>query len=511
MNTKIVLLFILICHCATGQSQLEPIGTYFKDQLYKKNTSASFLPISKNQEKWTCMFGVRKNDTLLPSKTKRFRDEHLIKVKGEDFKLEISPLFQFSLGNDFLDSNNQSLYQNSRGLIILGDITPRFSFSTSFYENQARFSSYESSYMSEHGEIYPTVNNQYNVQNAVVPGAARTKPFKNGGFDYGYAIGNFVFRATKNITVMAGNNQQFIGAGYRSLLLSDNSVGSPYVRVDYQFLPRWSFNYLRSRLLNLVRKPNYTTVEGYYQPKGLAVNYISFAATSRLTISLFDGAIWAKGDSIKTSALNPLYYSPVPFLAHLVSDSTAYAITGLNFNWVINSKTRLYGQAAFAPGQKVETAFQLGCRSYELFGLQTLFMQLEYNQVSSHMYQAPAQFLSYSQYNLPLAHTKGNGFRELIVRINWRWKCFSAEGKSIVYQLIDHQKNSLLPITKYSTPDNNWLALEQVELSYQINKKLNLSVFSNLTYRFNSPSTDQKNLLLNVGIRTSLMNHYNDY
>ena len=111
MNTKIVLLFILICHCATGQSQLEPIGTYFKDQLYKKNTSASFLPISKSTIKpsWNCY------DTVLPNKTKRFRDEHLIKVKGEDFKLEISPLCHFSLGNDFLDSNNQSLYQNSRG------------------------------------------------------------------------------------------------------------------------------------------------------------------------------------------------------------------------------------------------------------------------------------------------------------------------------------------------------------------------------------------------------------
>jgi hypothetical protein len=511
MNTKIVLLFILICHCVTGQSQLEPIGSYFKDQLYKKNTCASFLPISKSQEKWTCSFGERQNDTLLPAKTKRFRDGHLIKVKGEDFKLEISPLFNFSLGKDLLDSSNQFLYQNSRGIIILGDITPRFSFSTSFYENQARFSSYENSYMKEHGEIYPTVNNQYNVQNAVVPGAARTKPFKNGGFDYGYAIGNFVFRATKNITVIAGNNQQFIGAGYRSLLLSDNAVGSPYIRVDYQFFPRWTFNYLRSRLLNLVRKPNYTTVEGNYQAKGLAVNYISFAATSRLTISLFDGAIWAKGDSLKTSALNPLYYSPVPFLAHLVSDSTAYAITGLNFNWVINSNVRLYGQAAFARCEKIETAFQLGGRSYEFVGLKSLFMQVEYNQVSSHMYQAPAQFLSYSQYNLPLAHTKGNGFREIVFRINWRWKSFGIEGKSIVYQLIDHQKNTLLPITKYSDNENNWLALEQVELSYQINKKLNLSVFSNLTYRFNSPSIDQKNLLLNAGIRTSLINHYNDY
>jgi hypothetical protein len=365
--------------------------------------------------------------------------------------------------------------------------------------------------MSGHGEIYPTVNNQYNVQNAVVPGAARTKPFKNGGFDYGYAIGNLVFRATNKITFIAGNNQQFIGAGYRSLLLSDNSIGSPYVRVDYQFFPRWTFNYLRSRLLNLVRKPNYTTVEGYYQPKGLAVNYVSFAATNRLTISLFDGAIWAKGDSVKTSALNPLYYSPIPFLGHLVSDSTAYAISGLNFNWVINSNIRLYGQVAFARWKKMETAFQLGCRSYEFVGLESLFMQLEYNQVSSHMYQAPAQFLSYSQYNLPLAHTKGNGFREIVFRLNWRWKSFAVEGKSIVYQLIDHQKNALLPITKYSDNENNWLALEQVELSYQINKKLNLSVFSNLTYRFNSPSIDQKNLLLNVGIRTSLMNHYNDY
>ena len=51
MNTKIVLLFILICYCAAGQSQLVPIGTSFKDQLYKKKYKHIISPNKQEPRK----------------------------------------------------------------------------------------------------------------------------------------------------------------------------------------------------------------------------------------------------------------------------------------------------------------------------------------------------------------------------------------------------------------------------------------------------------------------------
>jgi len=516
MRNKLLIFIFSLPLLSYGQLNLLPISSAFKDDWYKpafyinSNNNGDFLPIIYQMRS----FKMPKDslDIIIVTEPKKnFRQGQLVEVKGDDYLISFSPLFNFGMGKDFYDTNNDRLFQNTRGVLFKGSITDHFSFSSSFYENQTRFASYEQAYMSEHGEIYPTANNNYTIQNAVVPGAARTKPFKNTAYDYAYAGGSLVYRVNKKLDLTAGNNQQFIGAGHRSLLLSDNSVGSPYFKINYQITPKWSFQYMRSRLLNLVRKNVYSTVEGYYQPKGLAINYITYAPNRTFSISFFEGSIWAKGDSLTTTRINPLYFFPVPLINKLIKGENVYSVIGTNINWIINFKIRVYGQGAISKYKKLTYAYQGGFRLYEIFSIRKLMLQMEYNLVSKDMYRAPIQRLSFTQYNLPLAHIKGDGFREIIMRASWSRNNFFFSGKSIFYQLMDYNKNSLMSISMATLYENKWINFEQLELGYRFNESLDLSAFIGFTYRNNLGASDQKNCILNLGIRTNLINHYNDY
>ena len=519
MRNKLLLFIFSLPLLSYGQLNLLPISSAFKDDWFKptfyinSNNNGDFLPIIYQMRSFK-----RPKDSLeiieimiVTEPKKNFRQGQLIEIKGDDYLISFSPLFNFGMGKDICDTNNDRLFQNTRGVLFKGAITDRFSFSSSFYENQTRFASYEQSYMSEHGEIYPTTNNNYTLQNAVVPGAARTKPFKNTAYDYAYAVGSLVYRINKKVDLIAGNNQQFIGAGHRSLLLSDNSVGSPYFKFNYQINQKWSFQYMRSRLLNLVRKNVYSTVEGYYQPKGLAINYITYAPNKTFSISFFEGSIWARGDSLTTSRINPLYFCPVPLINKLIKEETVYSVIGTNVNWIINSTIRIYGQGAISKYKNLTYAYQGGFRLYEIFSIRKLMLQMEYNLVSKDMYRAPIQRLSFTQYNLPLAHIKGDGFREIIMRASWSRNNFFFSGKSIFYQLMDYNKNSLMSISMPTLSENKWINFEQFELAYRFNETLDMTAFIGFTYRNNLGTNEQKNCILNLGFRTNLINHYNDY
>jgi hypothetical protein len=263
--------------------------------------------------------------------------------------------------------------------------------------------------------------------------------------------------------------------------------------------------------LNLVRKNVYSTVEGYYQPKGLAINYITYAPNKTFSISFFEGSIWAKGDSLTTARINPLYFFPVPLINKLIKGENVYSVIGTNINWIINFKIRVYGQGAISKYKKLTYAYQGGFRLYEIFSIRKLMLQMEYNLVSKDMYRAPIQRLSFTQYNLPLAHIKGDGFREIIMRASWSRNNFFFSGKSIFYQLIDYNKNSLMSISMATLSENKWINFEQLELAYRFNESLDLSAFIGFTYRNNLGTSEPKNCILNLGIRTNLINHYNDY
>ena len=499
----------------SSQHNLISTHSFFRDKLFETSRTNpyngnAFLPVTEpnydiqNHLRDTSIFYYDFAETVFK--------KHWVEIKTDDCYLIISPTFNFSLGRDLKDENPRNLFQNTRGFLIEGDIAKNFSFATTFYENQARFSNYESDFVSSHGEFYFKQNGTgYVQQNGVVSGGTRTKEFKKDGFDYGFAQGYIVYQPHKKVDIIIGNNQQFIGVGYRSILLSDNSSGAPYLRLDYRISKRWSYSTLRTRALNLVRKKKTTTVEAYYQPKGFTVNYLSFQATDKLNISLFEGSTWSMGDSLTTKRVNPLFYNPIPLVPSLLNDSICSAIQGININWLLHPNARVYGQIAVGSIGAKQFAFQVGYRGNDYFKIKNLYTQIEYNFATSKMYKATSDRLNYSNYNLALAHPMENGFHEIVLRSGWEWKRIYADFKSVNYFLVNHAKNDLLPIQYYNTVSNDKISHNQLEFGYRMNKKLNWTFFGNITYRKQTGAENSQAFIVNAGMKTSLLSHYNDY
>lgn len=498
-----------------AQQNLHPTGSFFKDRLLSPIdtvgfSNGSFFPICESEIDLTKKLADTSKQYYYI--TAYLIKKHLIELKGEDYYLTISPTLNLNYGIDKSDSLGTRLFQNTRGYHIEGDLFKNFSFSSSFYENQARFTAYEKSYYLSNGELYPK-GNLYSLQNATIPGGARTKPFKEDGFDYAYAIGNFIYAPTKKIRIIGGNNSHFVGSGYRSLLLSDNSIYTPYIQTDIKLSPKWTFIYMRSRLMNLIRRPFSSNVESYYIPKGLSVNYLTYKANSKLNISLFEGIIWSKGDSISSRPLNAFYYSPVPLISDFVLKDSNYmnGLIGLNSEYILTKKHRIYNQLAMSNLDPKHIGFQIGYRGYNFGGLKNFMLQLEYNNVPKKLYTSTNNQLNYSNYNLPLAHTKGNSFQEYILRTNYEYQRFYVDIKIIVYQLENYVEGNLKAALLKKVVQNGNLQHHQYELGYRFNRKLNLSIYGAYIYRNDMSTSVAPTKFYSVGIRTGLINHYTDF
>lgn len=510
-----LLLFILFSGTLFAQQNFVSMHSFYKDRLYYSTkmingySGNSFFPIKESEYDLNAKIADTSNQYY--TITNILYKKHLLEFKGDNYYLTISPVFDISRSKDFSDTSNRLLFQNTRGFFIEGDLLKNVSFSTSLYENQSRNATYQSAFYRSVGELYPNASDSsYSTQNAVIPGAGRTKPFKGDGFDYAYAIGNVIYQASKKLSFSIGNNAHFIGDGYRSMLLSDNSYSAPYFQVDYAIHPRWNFIYLRSKLLNLTRKPISTSVEAYYQPKGYAVNYLSFKATRKLTVSLFEGTVYSKGDSITSTKANPLFYNPIPVLSSFLLKETAInSILGLNVGYSANDVFRIYGQIAY--NHFTQTAGgQIGTRISEPFKVKNLFIQLEGNVAPNELYTSATARLNYGHYNLPLAHPKGQGFVEAVFRINYEWKRMYVDSKCIYYYLSQFNELALLPIIRPNTAVSGSVFNNELEVGYRFNRKMNFSIFANALLR-TATIAPQATTLITVGLRTGLINHYNDF
>lgn len=514
---KIILTYGLLLSAVQTSAQQNTllIQSYFKDQLFNNARTevyvgSSFLPLLESDYNLNTI--IRDSSIQYYDFTEVLFKRHLLDATGENYKLTISPIVDFSKSKDFNDTANPSLFQNTRGLFIEGDLLKNFSFMTSVYENQSRFNQYETSYYSSLGEMYPQGSN-YVTQNAVIPGAGRTKPFKEGGFDYAYAIGNIVYRPIRSVALIAGNSSQFIGDGHRSLLLSDNSVAAPFFRVDYKISSKWEFNFLRSKLFNLMRRPVSTTVEAYYETKGYSVNYLTYKPANSLSISLFEGIIWSKGDSITSTNVHPLFYNPLPLVSGLImSKEKVNTLYGLNLSFALKSNHRFYGQIGFSNLSIKNSALQIGYRGYNYFGLTDFMLQLEYNNVAESTYNSSVNRLNYSAYNLPMAHVKGNAFQEILIRSSYSYKRMYIDLKTNYFLLNNYNSGSLLPVDKQSQKVDGSVLLTQLEFGYRFNKLINLSLFASWLLRNeHSDLIDLTTNQFSIGLRTGILNHYNDF
>ena len=512
MRKLLLIGFLGILLQTSAQQNLLPLHSFYKDQLFGKTLpKTGFLPA--NESDFDLINAINDSSPQYYTVTDILFKKHLIEIHGEDVYLTISPAANISYGKDFGDTNERNITHNMRGIFVEGDFFKNFSFSTAFYENQSRFMRYETDYYTSLGERYVVNDSTFSTQNAVVPGAGRTKPFKEDGFDYAYATGYFVYVPISSVKIAAGNNPQFIGAGHRSIFLSDNSYNAPYFKVDWNFASKWSFSYMRSRHLNLFRRPEGSTAENYYEPTGYSVNYLTYNPTEKWSISLFEGGVWNRGDSVESRFSHPLYYNPVPFVSALALDgkNEVSALIGINLMGKISENHMIYAQVGLNNLNSDKLAYQVGYRGYQLFGVTPLMLQLEYNHVNSGFDQNPNSRLNYSHYNLPLGHVKGSGFDEFILRSSYEYKRVYGQLTSVVYALNDFSPVAHLIDGAEAVKSDGTIIYSNIEVGYRFNRKMNLSIFTSYTYRSDSNSSDQPINAVNFGMKTALTNHYKDF
>ena len=167
------------------------IHTSFKPILNSSLSFASDSVIESNYQSTYKKWYLRKTFS-----------EHFFILEGDDYKVIASPIINLSKGKELIDSKNT--FTNSRGYLIEGDLGKKISFATSFVENQA---------------IFPNYLDESIRKNNVVPGQGYARDFKETGFDYAMSSGYVTYRPNNMFAVQFGHGKNFIGDGYRSLLL----------------------------------------------------------------------------------------------------------------------------------------------------------------------------------------------------------------------------------------------------------------------------------------------------
>ncbi len=446
---------------------------------------------------------------------KKLLKQYFFQTKGEDYFLELSPLFDLQYGKDF--SNDSSLSVNTRGVQVSGSIGKKLSFYSSFYENQAKFPDYISDYAKE---------------KQIVPGQGRIKAFKGSGFDFSQAFGYISYTPVKQFNVQLGHGKNFIGDGYRSLLLSDFAYSYPFLKLTTTF---WKIRYVN---LFTAFQSNVTLNDNLasYPRKYGSFQYFDITILKRIQLGLFEGIIWQAND-IHLNYLNPLiFYRPIASSLN----ATNNAVIGANLKIKILKQTQVYGQFVLddIDFKKIKEGkgyfsqkygYQIGVKSFNVFGVKNLYVQAEYNQVRPYVYSHNKPLQSYSHYNEPLAHPLGANFREAIGIIGYRWKDLSAELKfnyavygadtamySYGKNIFTSDYNAVNGIYSFGNSIGQGvkttLIYAQFRLSYLINPKTNWNIFIEYTNRKQSTEYgEHTNSIFNIGMRTSLRNLYYDF
>lgn len=444
--------------------------------------------------------------------------EHLLQVEEEDFRLYLDPVFEFMGGQD--QENDRNFNSNTRGVWASGSIGKRFGFNATFYENQSLFPLYLDSAVRK---------------SRVVPGQGRVKTFESDAFDYAFSTGTINFQLNKHFTFEFGQDRHFIGDGYRSLLLSDNAFHYPYFKIITDF---WKIRYVNlfMQLRNLDRIDQ--NDEFPFQSKYSSMHYLDVDIGKHVTVGLFESVIW-HADSTGSRGFDFGYMNPFIFLrpVEFSIGSPDNVLMGLNLKVKLNSKNLLYGQVMLDEFLFDNVAnnkgwwankqgIQAGFKSFDVFGVKTLFLQGELNYVRPYTYQHRDELGSYSHHRAALAHPLGANFWEMVGIVKYTYKRWNFDAR-LSYAEVGYDtsgsnwgQNIFLP---YGTREREFgnevgqglktkLMWANMNISFLLNPNNRMNVFLNVASRNAvQPNKTENTILLQGGFRTNLFNRYYDF
>ena len=339
-------------------------------------------------------------------------NESLIQVEKEDYQLYIDPVTNFNIGTD----HTGTTWQNTRGYFFRANINEKVQLRSWFKENQAA----------------PAFHiEEYIAHRKVIPGEGLARPFGDGNWDYASAGGTIAWKVSKYFDILAGQDQNFIGQGYRSTFLGRQHLSYPFLRLQTNL---WKFRYTNLYMALQEIDPRYR-LGGMNGRKYAAMHMLSWQINKKWNVSFFEATI--SQDSNRTRGLDVHYWNPIIFYRPVDFSlaSPDNMLLGAAFSYADNDLT-VYGQLLLdeltvseviaAEGYWANKwAWQLGAK-YELYreNFYGLF-RLETNTARPYMYTAASPLQNYSHYGEPLAHPLGANFKEYLAKADiyfQRWQ-----------------------------------------------------------------------------------------
>lgn len=517
----VALVLSIIVLQSAAQQKVIPLNFFFTnetDRAVLKDSVArhtAIKPLLESDFDLTGITGFQKDSIRIYEKYQKFLfTSHLFSVKKDDYFLAIDPLFNFTLQFDDVNKrvydDSINLYQNTRGLQAIGDIGNKFSFQTSFYENQAYIPAYQKAFADS---------------TLVIPGMGRWKPYKFLGYDYAMATGWISYKPAKWLNLQFGNGKQFIGHGYRSLLLSDAAFSYPYIKGSFRmFDGKLVYNTIYASLQTLERLPVGEVPESLFKRKGGTFNYLSWMPNQYLELGLFEGIIWQRyteEDGTRRQAFGA--YVPVLGLnaMNLGFNNKHNVIAGANARIKVTDHMMIYGQFVYDNPKRNSTGWQAGLKYFDLI-LRNLDVQLEWNSLGDYLYASSYPLQSYSHFNQPLGHPSGPASDEMVAIISYRKKRIIGRFKfNQIRQQLSPQGNWRSLPSDEILSDRVWPNKTTQQFDIQagllINPKTNLQVLGFYTYRNEStqiPFGDKlvgRSNIYGITLKTNLINLYNDF
>tara|TARA_B100000508_G_scaffold140085_1_gene139954 strand:+ start:45471 stop:47033 length:1563 start_codon:yes stop_codon:yes gene_type:complete len=519
LNRLSYLLFTIIPFFGLSQEHLlAPISTSAKSNYILsgegKAIQNGYFPITNSEAN----ISLEDKDSTRGWFYRKLFQEHFVQKDYNHFFLAVDPIVNIAGGDERLQNNDEFLFRNTRGAQAMGQLGKKFTFYTAFFENQARFVDYRTNYFESRGE--QRFNGvEYVSSNAVIPNGGRTKPFKTSGFDYASSVSYLEFKPIESLTLHLGNDPSFIGWGHRSMLLSDNSFNFTHLRLKWQILPWLDYTVLRGKQLNLLRKRITDLVEPPFERKGIGIHYLTVKPIESLSIGLFESSIYLRDEALSDNRVSGYFYQPMIGLNTAIigpENGEVRNFFGLNLGWRFLSNHMTYAQVISGDLSSDQYGLQIGYRGNNLFGIKNLNVQAEFNKATDRLYAARNRRMAYTHFNLPLAHTLGNGFDEALFKIGYRWKGIYLNVSHIYYSANEMMqfKTALFGSKSdfvQNTPEV--VHLSSVEIGYLMNPKTRLTVFAEATYR-QSTSDLNGNInhgLIFLGLRSDLFNSYTDF
>ncbi|MBL4586334.1 MAG: hypothetical protein JKX84_04645 [Flavobacteriales bacterium] len=354
-----------------------------------------------------------------------FSRGHFLDYKKKWFGIEIDPIIHSVARYGTVSGFSPELIAGIRGDVMMGEnLTGHFSIRGGGFrppEHVAEF-----------------IRN-----NGVNPGTGKvgTGAYLNTFFD---PSGYLSYSPSEHFNVQAGYDKLFIGNGYRSLFLSDNSDQFAFLKLDTRV---WRIRYVNVFANFRDIRPNATS-----RNKFATFHYLSLNVAKRFNIGLFEAITWQGKDSTGVRGFEPNYINPIIFYrpVEFSVNSPDNVLLGFDIRYRFGKNNHIYGQLIldeFLTGEvfsslKKDTntqtgfwgnkqGFQVGIKGWDLFWIKNLYYQSEFNWVRPFTYTHLTIEQNYGNANQPLAHPRGANFLESVNVLRYRKNNWLFEAKFI--------------------------------------------------------------------------------